>query len=79
MDEIDRVSLAGFRLLAAVAKADGVVHAGERRALEEALGDAHKGLAERLLDEAIDVDAEVAILPDEATRARVYRSAFALA
>lgn len=79
MDPIDTVSLASFRILAAVARADGTVDADERRVLEDALGTTHAGLLESLLNDDIDLDAEVAHLPDEATRARVYRSAFALA
>lgn len=79
MQNIDRVTLAGFRLLAAVARADGVVQDGERAALLDALGSEHADLVDELLTQPIDVEAEVALLPDEGTRAQVYRSAFALA
>ena len=79
MQNIDPVTLAGFRLLAAVARADGVVQEGERNALLDVLGPEHRDLVDQLLEEPIDVDAEVARLPDDSTRAQVYRSAFALA
>jgi uncharacterized protein (DUF697 family) len=79
MDAIDPVSLASFRILAAIARADGTVDDQERRVLEDALGSEHKGLLHSLLHDPIDVDAAIDALPDEATRARVYRSGFALA
>lgn len=79
METIDRVSLASFRILAAVARADGKITDAERQGLQDALGEEHRALMETLLTETIDLDAEIALLPDEATRSRVYRSGFALA
>lgn len=78
MDEIDRKTLAGFRILVAIARADGRLEDAEMSALRDALG-AHGALLDRLISEDIDVDVEVAALGDEVTRERVYRAGFALA
>lgn len=78
MDNLDQSTLAGFRLLVAVAKADGKIAPEEVEALRDAFG-AHRALLDELLEEEIDVAAQVALLASDAERERVYRSAFALA
>lgn len=74
--DLDRKSLASFRVLVAVAQADGNLADEERAALQSALGK-HADLLDRLLSETVDVDQEIALLDDKA-RHRVYESAFAL-
>ncbi len=74
--DLDRTSLASFRVLVAVARADGRVHDDELKALRGALGH-HADLLDSLLSEQIDIDTEVAVLSDEA-KGRLYESAFAL-
>jgi uncharacterized protein (DUF697 family) len=75
--DLDRKSLAIFRVLVAVARADRALKAEELEALKTALGQ-HADLLDQLLEESVDVDAEIALLDDE-TRRAVYQSAFALA
>ncbi len=70
-------SLAQFRILVAVAQADGQFTSEEEEVLKGALGK-HADILDDLLGEDIDVDAEIALLDDEQKRA-VYQSAFALA
>ncbi|MEZ4321219.1 MAG: hypothetical protein R3F61_27335 [Myxococcota bacterium] len=78
MDDLDEKTLAGFRILVAIAKADGRISPEELDALHDSFGP-HKALVERLIAEDVDVDRQIALLGDEETRARVYRSGFALA
>jgi uncharacterized protein (DUF697 family)/tellurite resistance protein len=75
--ELDRKSLATFRVLVAVARADRALKPEELEVLTQALGP-HADLLDQLLEEQVDVDAEIALL-DEDTRRAVYQSAFALA
>lgn len=75
--DIDRKSLASFRVLVAVARADGQLKPEERRALEGALG-RHADLMDTLLAEASTVEEEIGLL-GPAERRQVYQSAFALA
>lgn len=73
---LDPTSLAQFRILVAVAQADGQFTSEEEEVLKGALGK-HAGILDELLSEDIDVDAEIAKLDDEQRR-NVYQSAFAL-
>lgn len=75
--ELDRKSLASFRVLVAVARADGNIAPEEVTALQAALGD-RTYLLEALLAENVDLGQELALLSEE-DRERVYQSAFALA
>ena len=75
--DLDRKSLASFRVLVAVARADGQLKDEERAALKGALGQ-HSDLLESLLLEDVQLDEELRLL-DEPTRKRLYQSAFALA
>ena len=75
--ELDRNSLAKFRILVAVARADGRLDPTEQQALGSALGP-HADLLPRLLAEDVDVDEELMLLAHD-DRRRVYQSAFALA
>lgn len=75
--EVDRKSLASFRLLVAVARADGALEPAEVDALRVALGP-HAELLPALLVEDIDIDVELAQLSD-AEKDRVYQSGFAIA
>lgn len=75
--DLDRKSLATFRVLVAVARADRALKPEELTALNEALGP-HVGMLDQLLEEQVDIDAEIALL-DEETRRAVYQSAYALA
>ena len=63
MPATENEALAGLRVLVAVAKSDGRVDADERRALDDAFSRVpNSGGADldRLLDEAVDIDAELA-------------------
>jgi uncharacterized protein (DUF697 family) len=74
--------LAGVRLLVAVAKADGSLHPDERASLESALEGVELEDApdvDTLLDEDVDVDAQVALLTSEKARTEAYRSAYGMA
>ncbi|MEQ1504539.1 MAG: hypothetical protein ABMB14_20035 [Myxococcota bacterium] len=75
--ELDRKSLASFRVLVAVARADRTLQPEELEALKTALG-ARSDLLDALLAENTDVDAEIALL-DAEERGRVHQSAFAVA
>src|SRR5688572_25406697 len=75
--EMDRNSLAKFRILVAVARADGRLDPSEHTALASALGP-HADLLPRLLAEDVDVEEELLLLAED-DRRRVYQSAFALA
>lgn len=79
MDHVDRKTLAGFRLLVAIARADGRLLDEEIASLKDALA-AHPGLLDQLLaEETIDIDVEIGMLATEQDRERVYRAGFALA
>lgn len=75
--DLDRKTLASFRVLVAVARADGQLTDDEKKALRGALGK-HSDLIDSLLLEEPKLDEELALL-DEADRKRVYQSAFAVA
>lgn len=75
--ELDRKSLASFRVLVAVARADGTITEEEERSLRLALGP-QAGLLDTLLAEEIDIAEEIALLSED-ERERVHHSAFALA
>lgn len=77
METLERSTLAGFRILVAVAKADGQIDPAELDILSTAFVGRDELLAE-MLQQDIDVDEEVTHLNSE-ERERVYRSAFALA
>lgn len=74
--DLDRQSLASFRVLVAVARADGTLTDEEQQALKASLG-RHSDILPGLLAEDTDVDAELAQLTPEARKA-LYQSAFAL-
>jgi uncharacterized protein (DUF697 family) len=74
---LDPISEAKFRILVAVAHADGEFTPEEEEVLKGALGK-HADILPDLLGQQIDVDAEIAKL-DEEQRRQVYQSAFALA
>jgi len=76
-EQLDPVSLAKFRILVAVAQADGNLAPEEEEALRGALG-THADILDGLLEEEIDVDAEIDKLSED-DRRQVYQSAFALA
>jgi uncharacterized protein (DUF697 family) len=76
-EPIDPATRAQFRVLVALAQADGRVEASELAALREALV-AHDAELDAWLNEKIDVDAELAVLTAN-QRKSLYHSAFALA
>jgi uncharacterized protein (DUF697 family) len=74
--------LASIRLLVAVAKADGVLHPDEQKALEAALVDIElpEGTSvESLLAEDVDIDAQVGAFESQYARDEAYKSAFSMA
>jgi uncharacterized protein (DUF697 family)/uncharacterized tellurite resistance protein B-like protein len=73
---VDRTSLAAFRVLVAVARADGTLDDAEIAALRTTLGDRADFLP-ALLAEDVDLDAELALLSID-DKDRVYQSAFAI-
>jgi uncharacterized protein (DUF697 family)/uncharacterized tellurite resistance protein B-like protein len=78
----EQEAVASFRVLVGVAKADGVLHEEERRALEAGLKGIRlpKGAAlKSLLDEDANLDAQVRQLVSEEARTQTYQAAFALA
>ena len=82
MPATENEALAGLRVLVAVAKSDGRVDADERRALDDAFSRVpNSGGADldRLLDEAVDIDAELARIVDPAARDSVYNAAYTIA
>lgn len=74
--DLDRKSLASFRLLVAMARADGTLTEEEKHALQASLG-RHSDILPSLLAESTDVDEELALLDNDARKA-LYQSAFAL-
>jgi uncharacterized protein (DUF697 family) len=75
--ELDRKSLASFRVLVGVARADGTLADSELAALKTALGE-RADLLPSLVEENVDLDHELGLL-DTDDRERVYQSAFAVA
>jgi uncharacterized protein (DUF697 family) len=75
--DLDRKSLASFRVLVALARADGTLTREEEASLLVTLG-GRADLLKTLLAEDVDVAAEIAEL-SETERQRVYQSGFALA
>jgi uncharacterized protein (DUF697 family)/uncharacterized tellurite resistance protein B-like protein len=74
--------LASIRLLVAVAKADGQIHPKEREAMTLALEDVELPdgkTIDGLLDEAVDVDVQIAALGDQKLKTEAYKSAYAMA
>jgi uncharacterized protein (DUF697 family)/tellurite resistance protein len=75
-------ALASLRILVAVARADGTIHSDERKSLSAALESltlpADVKVAS-LLDEDVDVDAQLALLTTDEARQQIYRSAFYMA
>lgn len=74
---LDRKSLASFRILVAVARADGKLEDHEVESLKGALGK-NSDMLPALLEEDVTIEDELQML-SEAERSRVYESAFALA
>jgi uncharacterized protein (DUF697 family)/uncharacterized tellurite resistance protein B-like protein len=75
-------TIAGVRVLVCVAKADGVVHEEERKALEASLEGAPLPLGmtlETLLAESIDLDAQLEHLVTPEAKDQVFKSACSLA
>src|SRR5688572_28317566 len=75
--QLDRKSLASFRVQVGVARADGTLDDSERAALKTALG-GDESLLDTLLVENVNLDHELSLL-DEDERERVYQSAYAIA
>lgn len=78
MESVDRKTLAGFRILVAIARADGTVADKELAVLQQSLS-GRKDLLDQLLKETIHVDDEIAQLDTPELREHVYRAGFALA
>lgn len=74
-------AVAGLRILVAMAKADGKIHADERKSLAGAIGNLQvEGVTvESVLDADILVEAELVKLESDEAREQIYRSAFFLA
>jgi tellurite resistance protein len=75
-------AVACVRVLVAMAKADGRVTAEEKKSIAAALDGFDVpgiGSAERLLDEDVDVDVELAVVQSAEAREQLYRSAHFLA
>lgn len=78
----EREAVAGLRILICVAKADGVLHEGERAALERAL----EGVAlpagvdlDAFLDEPANLEEQARALQSDLARERVFQSACGIA
>jgi uncharacterized protein (DUF697 family) len=74
--------LASLRLLVAVAKADGHLHPEEGASLAAALEDVdieHAPTIGELLDEDVDIDAQIALLKSKQAKTEAYRSAYSMA
>ncbi len=76
-EPLDRKSLAQFRILVAVARADGHLQSEEMDTLKGALG-RNADILPALLEEDVTIEEELKMLSDP-ERERVYESAFALA
>jgi uncharacterized protein (DUF697 family)/uncharacterized tellurite resistance protein B-like protein len=73
--------LASIRVLVAIARADGTIHPNERAAVENAIGDAvlpGNVKLQTLLDENVDVAAQLARITTPEVRARTYEAACAM-
>jgi tellurite resistance protein len=82
MNITDDEALACLKVLIAMGKADGRLQGDERKALEAAVHrfDVPLGTSlDALLREAIDVDAELAVITSSAAKEQLYRSAHFLA
>jgi uncharacterized protein (DUF697 family)/tellurite resistance protein len=78
----EKEAIASFRILVALAHADGVVHPEERATLESALSEITlpKGVTlKNLLDEETNVDAQLKLITSEEGRDACYTSAYAMA
>jgi uncharacterized protein (DUF697 family) len=74
--------MAGFKLLLAVAKADGHLHPEERSALEAALLNVDLPSSsdlDALFAQDVDVDAQIASLSSQEAKNEVYKSCYSLA
>lgn len=74
--------LASIKLLVAVAKADGQLHPEERASIAAALEGVDLPDApsiDQLLDEDVDIDAQIAALTTAEAKTEAYRSAFSMA
>lgn len=75
-------AIAGIRVLVGVAKADGVVHDGEKQALAAALEGAplpYGRTLDTLLAEDVDLDAQLETLVTPEAKQHVFESAYAVA
>jgi uncharacterized tellurite resistance protein B-like protein len=75
-------AMAALRVLVHVAKCDGKLHEGERRALQAALEGAplpHGKTLETMLADAVDFDAQLAELCTDESREQTFESAWAIA
>ncbi|HZO16193.1 MAG TPA: TerB family tellurite resistance protein [Polyangiaceae bacterium] len=73
--------LAGLRVLIAVAKVDGAIHEEEKRAMEATFADVSlppNVTLEALLEEDVDLDAQIAAIASADVRHETYRAAVAL-
>ncbi|MBI2917099.1 MAG: hypothetical protein HYY01_03810 [Chloroflexi bacterium] len=78
----EREVMAALRVLVGVAKADGVIHEAERAALEAALAGVQlpEGMSlDKLLQETVDVGAQLALLESAEAKGKVYEAAVSLA
>src|SRR5689334_2335339 len=76
-------AIAGIRIIAAVARADGKLEDAEKVAFEQAVSELAPELpggltAEKLLTEEIDLDATLAEVKSPVMRKAVFESAFAM-
>jgi len=75
-------ALASLRILVAMARVDGTVHAAERKSLAaalESLALPHGTSVDKLLSEEVDIDAQLRELVSADAREQIYRSAFFMA
>jgi uncharacterized tellurite resistance protein B-like protein len=78
----DNEAIASLKVLAAVLRADGKVHEAERKSLVAALGafQLPEGLEiAGLLEEDVDLDAQLAVITSDEAREQVYKSAWFMA
>jgi len=75
----DREAIAGFRILALVARADGVIKDEEKEAMAAALEGRESPTLDEILNETYDLAEELAAIVTPAVRAETYKSAYALA
>ena len=73
-------ALASLRILVAIANADGTIHEDERRSLVAAASTLELGVnVEDILEETIDVDAQLAVLVSDEAKKQCFRSAYFMA